>query len=141
MRICSSGCEQLAPHSALTNASRAIVGTLGGAGLRASALCDLKLARCACTVTPDLVDELVAQLDRLRRAGRPMGPDAYLFPNVHGGRMSRQRVSRIVSEARRLATERLVKRGMPPLPDTTPHSLRRTYVSIALLANTSTFSG
>ena len=26
-------------------------------------------------------------------------------------------------------------RGLPPLPNTTPHSLRRTYISIALLAN------
>ena len=49
--------------------------------------------------------------------------------------MSRQRVSRIVGEASRLATGRLVKRGLPPLPNITPHSLRRTYVSIALLAN------
>ncbi|MGI9097035.1 MAG: tyrosine-type recombinase/integrase [Solirubrobacteraceae bacterium] len=136
---------------------RAIVTTLGGAGLRVSELCDLKLGQIRLhdpngsrlriadaktqagirevQVSPDLVDELVTHLDRLRRAGRPMGPEAYLFPNVHGGRMSRQRVSRIVSEASRLATERLVKRGMPPLPNTTPHSLRRTYVSIALLAN------
>ena len=49
--------------------------------------------------------------------------------------MARQRVSRIVNKAARLATERLVARGLPPLPLTTPHSLRRTYVSIALLAN------
>ena len=49
--------------------------------------------------------------------------------------MARQRVSRIVNKAARLATEHLVARGMPPLPVTTPHSLRRTYVSIALLAN------
>jgi hypothetical protein len=52
-----------------------------------------------------------------------------------GGRTTRQRVSRIVSKAASLATERLVARGLPPLPVTTPHSLRRTYVSIALLAN------
>jgi integrase len=26
-------------------------------------------------------------------------------------------------------------RGLPPLPHTTPHTLRRTYISIALLAN------
>jgi integrase len=28
-----------------------------------------------------------------------------------------------------------VARGLPPLPHTTPHTLRRTYISIALLAN------
>jgi integrase len=86
-------------------------------------------------LSPDLVEELVAHVDRLRRAGLPTHPGAYLFPNSRGGRMSRQRVSRIVNKAAGLATERLVARGLPPLPVTTPHSLRRTYISIALLAN------
>jgi len=49
--------------------------------------------------------------------------------------MARQRVSRTVNNAAGLATERLVAHGLPPLPVTTPHSLRRTYISIALLAN------
>jgi len=49
--------------------------------------------------------------------------------------MSRQRVAEIVREAAERATERFVERGLPPLPNTTPHSLRRTYISIALLAN------
>jgi hypothetical protein len=29
----------------------------------------------------------------------------------------------------------IAERGLPPLPNTTPHALRRTYISIALLAN------
>nr|MBA2637886.1 tyrosine-type recombinase/integrase [Solirubrobacterales bacterium] len=29
----------------------------------------------------------------------------------------------------------LTERGLPPLPHVTPHTLRRTYISIALLAN------
>jgi integrase len=82
-----------------------------------------------------LVHELVVHIERLRRAGLPTGPDDYLFPNVRGGRMSRQRVTEIVHEAAELAAERFVGRGLPPLPNTTPHSLRRTYISIALLAN------
>ena len=41
----------------------------------------------------------------------------------------------IVREASTLATETRSARGLPPLPRTTPHSLRRTYISIALLAN------
>ena len=49
--------------------------------------------------------------------------------------MARQRVGKIVAAAAKLAGERLVARGLPPLPNTTPHSLRRTYISIALLAN------
>ncbi len=34
-----------------------------------------------------------------------------------------------------LATRRHAELGLPPLPNVTPHSLRRTYISIALLAN------
>ncbi len=136
---------------------RAVVATLGGAGLRASELCDVRLrdvrlhdptgARFRIPdakteagireveISPDLVEEVVAHLDRLRRVSLPTDPDAFLFPNVHGGRMSRQRVAEIVREAAQLATGQLVERALPPLPNTTPHSLRRTYISVALLAN------
>ena len=48
--------------------------------------------------------------------------------------MSRQRAAAIVNEAAELASERLGKRGLPELPNTS-HTLRRTYISIALLAN------
>ena len=34
-----------------------------------------------------------------------------------------------------MASARVAERGLPPLPRTTPHTLRRTYISIALLAN------
>ncbi len=127
---------------------RAIIATLGGAGLRASELCNVLMAEVRLhdpdgarlripdaktdagvrevQLSPDLVEELVARVDRLRRAGLPAHPGAYLFPNSRGGRMSRQRVSRIVNKAALLATERLIARGLPPLPVTTPHSLRRT---------------
>lgn len=86
-------------------------------------------------LTPDLVDELVTHVDQLRRHGLPTGLDAYLFPNARGGSLNRQRVGEIGREASQVATERFVRRGLPPLPNTTPHSLRRTYISIALLAN------
>ena len=49
--------------------------------------------------------------------------------------MDRQRVGEIVGEAAARASELLTARGLPSLPNTTPHSLRRTYISIALLAN------
>jgi integrase len=136
---------------------RAIVATLGGSGTRVSELCDIRIRELrlhAATgahfripdakseagirevqVSPDLVDELVTHLDNLRRAGRSTEPEAYLFPNLRGGRMSRQRVAEIVGEAAELATTRLTTRGLPALPNTTPHTLRRTYISIALLAN------
>lgn len=86
-------------------------------------------------VSPDLAEVLVEHIDRLRRAGQPTGPDDYLFPNTRGGRISRQRVAKIVSEAASLASERLRSKGLAPLPGTTPHTLRRTYISVALLAN------
>lgn len=49
--------------------------------------------------------------------------------------MRRQRVAAIVGEAATLASHTREQQGLPPLPRTTPHSLRRTYISIALLAN------
>jgi integrase len=136
---------------------RAVIELLARSGVRASELCDLRLnnvrlhdrdgarfrIRDAKTeagvrevqMTPDLVEAFVEHLDRLRRAGGPTGPDDYAVPNQRGGRMSRQRVGRIVGDAASLANERVAERGLPPLPHVTPHSLRRTYISIALLAN------
>src|SRR4051794_19534454 len=86
-------------------------------------------------LTPDLADRLTRHLARLRAAGRATGSDAYLFPNVRGGRITRQRVGRLLAEASAAASAELEARGLPPLPVTTPHTLRRTYISIALLAN------
>ena len=46
-----------------------------------------------------------------------------------------ERVGRLLAEAGGTASEELEARGLPPLPTTTPHTLQRTYISIALLAN------
>ena len=54
---------------------------------------------------------------------------------MRGGRLNRQRVGKVLKEAAELATQRLQAEGRPPLPTTTPHTLRRTYISIVLLAN------
>jgi integrase len=86
-------------------------------------------------MSPDLVEAVVEHLDWLDRIGAPTASTAYLVPNLRGGRPSRQRVGRIVREAGARATKGLAAKGLPPLPRTTPHSLRRTYISIALLAN------
>src|SRR4051794_6044941 len=136
---------------------RAICETLGRSGVRVSELCDLLVGEIRLhdpdgarfripdakteagirevQMSPDLVKVFTAHFERLRRGGRRLGPEAYAFPNVRGGRISRQRVARIVGEAAALASARVVERGLPPLPRTTPHTLRRTYISIALLAN------
>jgi integrase len=86
-------------------------------------------------MSPALVEEVVEHIALLRRLGLPSGPDAYLFPNLRGGQLSRRRVRQIVGEAASLAGERLAAKGMSPLPHTAPHTLRRTYISIALVAN------
>jgi integrase len=41
---------------------------------------------------------------------------------------------RVLAAAAELASQRLVASGLPPLPHVTPHTMRRTYVSIMLLA-------
>lgn len=136
---------------------RVVCEILGRAGLRASELCDLKIGRVRLhdpdgarlrieqakteagerivELTPDLAEAIVEHIDRLRRAGMPTGLDDYLVPNARGGRSSRKRIGAIVAAAAKLASEQLVARGLSPLPKTTPHTLRRTYISIALLAN------
>jgi site-specific recombinase XerC len=86
-------------------------------------------------LSPDLAEALIAHIDQLRRAGNDVGPEAYLFQNERGGRMDRGRVGEIVREAATLASEKMRERGMPPLQHITPHSLRRTYISILLLAS------
>lgn len=86
-------------------------------------------------MTPDLVEAVVDHLDRLQRGGRSTGPDDFLVQNLHGGRMDRQRVASIVTQAATAANDQHLACGLPPLPKVTPHSLRRTYISIALLAN------
>ncbi|MBS1895502.1 MAG: tyrosine-type recombinase/integrase [Actinobacteria bacterium] len=136
---------------------RAVCELLARAGVRASELCDLKIGQVRLhdpegarlrildskteagvrivEITPELAEVIVEHIDRLRRSGMPCGSDDYLVPNVRGGRMSRQRVGKIVAAAAEQASKRLRAKGLPPLPHTTPHTLRRTYISIALLAN------
>ncbi|NLT05177.1 MAG: tyrosine-type recombinase/integrase [Solirubrobacterales bacterium] len=136
---------------------KALVTTLGRSGVRISELCDLRIghirlhnasgARFHITdsktetgirhieITPDLTETLIIHIDHLRRTGKPTAPDAWAFPNTRGGRLSRQRAAKILTDAAKAATRRVHARGNPPLPHVTPHTLRRTYISIALLAN------
>ena len=83
-----------------------------------------------------LVADLAIPLRRPPQpAGKPTGTDEYVVRNLRGDRITRQRVTEILREAARRANETRERQGLPPLPRTTPHTLRRAYISIALLAN------
>ncbi len=134
-----------------------IIRVLGYSGVRNSELCDLRIRNVrlhdpggarfhipdaktetgvrVVEMSPDLAEAFVDHLDRQRRASNPAEPDDFVVQNMRGGRISRQRIAEIVRDAAKLATETRAGQGLPPLPRTTPHSLRRTYISIALLAN------
>jgi integrase len=136
---------------------KAIVCTLGRSGVRNGELSDIRIGNLrvhdlnnarldipdsktetgirVVEISPYLAEVLVAHIDRLRKAGIDTGPKAYLFPNEKGNRMTRKRVGVIVHEAAVLATKKMSELGLPPLQHITPHSLRRTYISIELLAS------
>ena len=86
-------------------------------------------------ITPSLRDELLAYRADKVRHGYPTAPDTPFFCTASGKRWDESNVrERILEPAVKLANERLTERGLPPLPHVTPHTLRRTYVSIMLLA-------
>jgi integrase len=86
-------------------------------------------------ITPALRDELLAHRAEKIRRQYPAGRDDLLFCTREGHRWSEGNVrTRIVAVAAERASAQLVARGLPPLPHVTPHTLRRTYVSIMLLA-------
>ena len=86
-------------------------------------------------ITPNLRDELLAYRADKVRHGYPTGPNDPFFCTRSGKRWDEGNVrERILEPAVTLANARLTEHGLPPLPHVTPHTLRRTYVSIMLLA-------
>ncbi len=137
--------------------AHALCATLGYTGVRISELCDLRIGQLRLgahlgayfhipdaktpagvrdvQISPNLADILTDHLHQLRRIGRPTGPNDYLIQSTSGTQIPRQRAAKILREAAETASERQLARGLSALPHTTPHTLRRTYISIALVAN------
>ena len=121
--------------SGLTDAPRARLDLHGGrlqvgkakteAGLR-----DLEL-------TAFLLDELRSHLAALvSRRPALNGADVPIFPTRRGGRLNASNVrTRLLEETVKKVNNRRAKSGRMLLPDTvTPHTLRRTFASLALAA-------
>jgi integrase len=86
-------------------------------------------------VTDQLRDILLGHRAEKIRRGYPTDPDAPFFCTRKGTRWDDGNVrERVLAAAAELASQRLVASGLPPLPHVTPHTMRRTYVSIMLLA-------
>jgi integrase len=118
---------------------RTIIEMLGRSGVRVSELCDLRLrdvrlhdperARFRIPdaktdagirevqMTPDLVNRFTEHVARLRVTDQPTGPDAYAFPNLRGGRITRQRVGKVLREARSTCEPPPARAGPPAASD------------------------
>jgi hypothetical protein len=79
-------------------------------------------------MSPELVEDFVSHSDRLRRPGQPAAPDAYVLPRAAVAPARRRDRPRRGGGGLRAADEH-------PRPAAASHTLRRTYTSIALLAN------
>jgi len=146
--------EKRAPANRRTVHRRAILAVLALGGLRVSELTglrwrDVDLASGWLTVGDAKTD---AGRRRVRVRGwlrdellqiRPpdADPDRYVFATSTGRRQSTDNLrTRVVGAAAKLASEDLVARGRPPLPEAvladgtvrriSPHSLRRTFASV-----------
>ncbi len=86
-------------------------------------------------VTPKLRDVLLAHRAQKIRLSYPVEPERPFFCTPKGKRWAEGNVrERVLDAGARRAGEKLIGRGLPPLPHVTPHTMRRTYVSVMLLA-------
>jgi len=86
-------------------------------------------------LTPVLRDALVAHRAWMASAGFDVSPRARVYQSGAGGPLSPSNVRRMLRVLRGQTNERREARGLNPLPHVTPHTLRRTYTSILLLAS------
>jgi integrase len=132
--------------------ARALVSTLTLGGLRISELCALRRARVNLGVGVIKigrskteagyreVDGIFVALhedlgDHLAETTAFGGADDPLFPSATGNLLSTNNVrQRVVDKSVVLANTLLRKRGIPEIGHCTPHTLRRTYISLLLAA-------
>jgi integrase len=108
------------PRPTTTWGAGRFITTLGRSGVRVSELGDMRIGHLRLhdptarfhipdakteagirevQMSPELAEVLLLHLDGLRRAGHPTTPEAWVFTNRRGGRLSRQRVAEIVTQA------------------------------------------
>jgi integrase len=79
-------------------------------------------------------EELIGWLMHRANLGLDTGPTASLWTGAGGQPRSYSWALGLLRDAAALASKRRVLRGLPPLPEkVTPHTLRHTFISIALL--------
>jgi integrase len=130
---------------------RAALATLGLAGFRISELCGLRCAQVDLArarfkladaktdkgireveMTLWARDELVRHREQRIRDKFPMAPEDHFFGTRSGGPRDPDRFrDRLLGRALERANKEREKRGLPPLPKITPHSLRRTWAMLA----------
>lgn len=130
-----------------------MVASLGLAGLRISELMDLKVAQVDLTrgrfkladakteagvreveITLYLRDELLEHAMDRRARGLPHEPSDHFFGTSTGRRRDPDRFrDRILIRAVERASAGRADDSLPPLPEITPHSLRRTWATFAAM--------
>jgi integrase len=150
----SAVAQQIAGAGPTSGSRRAVIAGLGFGGLRISELCALEWSSVRLHVgrldvedsktpsgvrevdlTPMLRDELAAYREHLINQGFDVSAQARVYRSDKGKALSADALRRLLQRVRRQANEHREARGLNPISHLTPHTLRRTYISIMLMAS------